>query len=187
MDGGALLNQAVHSVDLMTWLLGAPDEVFCWTARLAHERIDVEDTAVATVRFPSGALGVVHATTAAYPGSGVRIQVHGDKGCAVLDQDRLVTLTTSDGSVNDNVAVPATPVDAFASQYEDFIAAAGEHRAPLVDVADGAQTLAVIQAMHDSAAVGRPCPVQKMTSSARCGPATRSCTRRRHCDGPEWT
>jgi predicted dehydrogenase len=63
--------------------------------------------------------------------------------------------------------VPATPVDAFASQYEDFIAAAGEHRAPLVDVADGAQTLAVIQAMHDSAASGRPCAVQGVSSSAR--------------------
>ena len=167
MDGGALLNQAVHSVDLMTWLLGVPDDVFCWTARLAHERIDVEDTAVATVRFPSGALGVVHATTAAYPGSGARLQVHGDKGCAVLDQDRLVTLITADGSPTDVAAAPAaTPVDAFVAQYEDFIAAAAERRTPLVDVADGAQTLAVLQAMHDSAAVGRPCPVQRTTSSA---------------------
>jgi UDP-N-acetyl-2-amino-2-deoxyglucuronate dehydrogenase len=128
------------------------------------------------------------ATTAAYPGSGARLQVQGDKGCAVLDQDRLVTLITANGSPTDvAAATAATPVDAFVAQYEDFIAAAVERRAPLVDVADGAQTLAVIQAMHDSAAVGRPCPVQKMTSSARCGPATRSCTRRRHCDGPEWT
>lgn len=161
MDGGVLLNQAVHSVDLMTWLLGVPDNVFCWRARLAHERIDVEDTAVATLRFPSGALGVVHATTAAYPGSGARIQVHGDNGSAVLDGDRLVTLATA-GDADTEVAVaPAgTPVDAFVAQYEDFIAAVSEHRAPLIDVATGVETLAVIQAMYDSAATGRPCPVQ---------------------------
>lgn len=91
--------------------------------------------------------------------------MHGDKGCAVLDHDRLVMLTTADNSDTETVAAPAaTPVDAFVAQYEDFIAAVGDHRAPLVDVADGAQSLAVIHAMHDSAAAGRPCPVQRMTS-----------------------
>jgi UDP-N-acetyl-2-amino-2-deoxyglucuronate dehydrogenase len=166
MDGGALLNQAVHAVDLMTWLLGVPDEVFCCTARLAHERIDVEDTAVATVRFASGALGVVHATTAAYPGAGARIQLYGDRGSAVLDDNRLVTLTTDaddhTGGGADPTVAATTPIDAFVAQYEDFISAVDEHRAPLVDAVTGAQTLAVIEAMYDSAAAGRPCPVQRV-------------------------
>ena len=163
MDGGALLNQAVHSVDLVTWLLGVPVEVYCSTARLAHERIEVEDTAVATLRFSSGALGVVHATTAAYPGLGARIQVHGDKGSAVLEGDRLVTLTTADDIEGDVGRVTeGTPGDAFVAQYNDFISAAWEHRAPLVDVADAAQTLAVIQAMYDSAATGRSVTVQRV-------------------------
>ncbi len=63
------MNQGVHTVDLLLWLLGRPVEVFAHTAVLAHERIEVEDVAVATVRFASGALAVLHATTAAYPGS----------------------------------------------------------------------------------------------------------------------
>ena len=71
------MNQGVHTVDLLLWLLGQPVEVYAHTGALAHERIEVEDVAVATVRFASGALAVLHATTAAYPGLAVRLQVHG--------------------------------------------------------------------------------------------------------------
>ena len=87
--GGALMNQGVHTVDLLVWLLGQPIEVFAYTGRLAHEGIEVEDVAVATIRFASGALCVLHATTAAYPGTAVRLAVHGDRGTAVLHDDQL--------------------------------------------------------------------------------------------------
>ena len=66
--GGALMNQAIHSVDLLTWLMGPVVEIRAQTGLLAHERIAVEDTAVATVRFANGALGVIEASTAVYPG-----------------------------------------------------------------------------------------------------------------------
>ena len=78
--GGALMNQGVHTVDLLIAAMGRPVEVFAYTGTLAHERIEVEDVAVGVVRFESGALGVLHATTAAYPGLSARVQVHGDKG-----------------------------------------------------------------------------------------------------------
>jgi len=87
--GGALMNQGVHTVDLLAWLLGRPVEVYAHTGRLAHDSIEVEDVAVATVRFDSGALAVLHATTAAYPGLSVRLQVHGSAGSAVLHDDQL--------------------------------------------------------------------------------------------------
>ena len=87
--GGAVMNQGVHTIDLLLWFLGRPVEIHAHTALLAHERIEVEDTAVATVRFESGALAVIHCTTAAYPGLTARLQVHGDQGSAVLDNDRL--------------------------------------------------------------------------------------------------
>ena len=84
------MNQGVHTVDLLLWFLGRPVEIYAHTALLAHERVEVEDTAVATVRFESGALAMLHATTAAYPGVSVRLQVHGSRGSAVIDNDELV-------------------------------------------------------------------------------------------------
>ncbi|HET6258904.1 Gfo/Idh/MocA family oxidoreductase [Pseudonocardia sp.] len=87
--GGALMNQGVHTVDLLLWFLGRPIDVVAHTALLAHERVEVEDTVAAILRFESGALATLHATTAAYPGLTVRLQVMGDAGSAVVDNDRL--------------------------------------------------------------------------------------------------
>ena len=85
--GGALMNQGVHTVDLLVAALGQPVEVFAYAETLAHERIETEDVAVGVVRFASGALGVLHGTTAAYPGLSARLQVHGDKGSVVIEND----------------------------------------------------------------------------------------------------
>ena len=87
--GGAVMNQGVHTVDLLLWFLGRPVDVTAHTALLAHERIEVEDTVAAVVRFESGALATLHATTAAYPGLTVRLHVMGDAGSAVIDDDEL--------------------------------------------------------------------------------------------------
>jgi UDP-N-acetyl-2-amino-2-deoxyglucuronate dehydrogenase len=164
--GGALMNQAIHCVDLLVWLLGPPVEVTASTARLAHDGIEVEDTAVATLRFAGGALGVLHATTAAYPGLGARIQVHGDKGSAVIDADQLVHLHTADrggGASEPAAPVPtggsepmAIALDAHARQYRDFLDAVATGRAPLVTLDEATRTLAVVLAVYESAATGRP-------------------------------
>ena len=79
------MNQGVHTVDLLVAMLGTPVEVFAYTAILAHERIETEDVAVGVVRFESGALSVLHATTAAFPGLSARLQVHGDMGSIVIE------------------------------------------------------------------------------------------------------
>jgi UDP-N-acetyl-2-amino-2-deoxyglucuronate dehydrogenase len=83
------MNQGVHTVDLLVAMLGRPVEVLAYTATLAHERIETEDVAVGVVRFESGALGVLHATTAAFPGLSARLQVHGDRGSIVIENDEL--------------------------------------------------------------------------------------------------
>ena len=90
MDGGgAIMNQTVHTINLMVTMLGTPVEVFAYTACLAHERIEVEDTAVAVVKFSSGALGVIHGTTAAYPGLDASLRIFGSKGSAIISNDEL--------------------------------------------------------------------------------------------------
>src|SRR6476469_7958563 len=88
--GGAVMNQTVHTINLMVTILGTPVEVFAYTACLAHERIEVEDTATAVVKFESGALGIIHATTAAYPGLDASLRIFGSKGSAVISDDELV-------------------------------------------------------------------------------------------------
>ncbi|MDN5725452.1 MAG: Gfo/Idh/MocA family oxidoreductase [Propionibacteriales bacterium] len=87
--GGAVMNQAVHTVDLLRWYLGTPVQISAQAGLLAHERIEVEDVLVATISFETRALAVLHASTAAFPGLTTRIQVHGTAGSAIVDRDQL--------------------------------------------------------------------------------------------------
>src|SRR5690606_38598616 len=90
MDGGgAYMNQAIHNVDLLYWLVGEVAEISAITDTLAHERIEVEDTGVAAIRFANGAIGTMTATTAAFPGLQKRIEIHGDQGSAIIEQDTI--------------------------------------------------------------------------------------------------
>lgn len=93
--GGALMNQGIHSVDLLLSFLGRPVEVSGHIARLAHERIEVEDSAAATITFESGATAVLHATTGAYPGLSTRLQLMGSLGSAVIEDDELTYFHTA--------------------------------------------------------------------------------------------
>jgi predicted dehydrogenase len=176
--GGAVMNQGVHTVDLLCWFLGRPLEIRAQTARLAHEGVEVEDTAVATVLFESGALAVVHATTAAYPGLAVRLQVHGASGSAVIDNDRLeyfhataaggaensadgaggvaggsVTGNTAESEVGfgETAAAPRTD-DAFLTghrrQYDGVAHAIDTGSTPDVSVDDALLAIAVVRAIY---------------------------------------
>jgi predicted dehydrogenase len=152
--GGATMNQGVHTVDLLVWLLGQPVEVYAQTGVLAHERIEVEDVAVATVRFASGALAVLHATTAAYPGLSVRLAVYGSAGSAVIDDDRLVYF--QDAPVTPGPADPEAFVLGHLRQWDDIVGAIRDGRPAGVTVADALLDLAVVKAVYVSAHLGRP-------------------------------
>lgn len=93
--GGALMNQGVHNVDLLLSFLGRPVEVSAQMALLAHRRIEVEDSVVAAIRFESGALGSLHATTAAYPGLATRLHLMGSLGSAIIEDDLLTYFHTA--------------------------------------------------------------------------------------------
>jgi UDP-N-acetyl-2-amino-2-deoxyglucuronate dehydrogenase len=182
--GGALMNQGVHTVDLLIATMGRPVEVFAYTGTLAHERIEVEDAAVGVVRFDSGALAVLHATTAAYPGLSARLQVHGDQGSIIIDDDLLTFIHVTPqgrereeklmGSKSDAINqvddyVGCGPVgpsagadpgglstEAHRRQYENFFAAL-EGREPLrVDLETNRQAVNLICGVYESARTGRP-------------------------------
>jgi UDP-N-acetyl-2-amino-2-deoxyglucuronate dehydrogenase len=108
MDGGgALMNQGVHQVDMLVWMLGTPVEVTAYAATLAHEGLEVEDTVAASVRFASGAIGTITATTAANPGLPLRLSVHGDGGIATIAGNQLDTFLLADP----NAGAASTLVD----------------------------------------------------------------------------
>ncbi len=182
--GGALMNQGVHTVDLLVATMGRPMEVFAYTGTLAHERIEVEDAAVAVVRFESGALGVLHATTAAYPGLSARLQVHGDRGSIVIDNDFLTFIHAtpqgsepedkSYGSASDSINQVDDYIDAEETgattgsdpgglsplahrrQYENFLAALAGEESLRVDLETNRQSIAVITGVYESARTGKP-------------------------------
>src|SRR6267154_3320323 len=85
--GGALINQGVHTVDLLLWLLGDVRRVYAKTATQLH-KIEAEDTAVAILEFASGVFGLFQATTAAYPGYPRRVELSGSDGTVILEHDR---------------------------------------------------------------------------------------------------
>ena len=170
--GGALMNQSVHTIDLLLGALGRPTEVSAYADVLAHERIEVEDTAVAILKFASGALGVVHGTTAAAPGMSARLQIHGDRGSAVIDGDRLVTMPVVDPATGEveELAVgaaaaapsqtgsndPGAMSDAHQYQYRNFLKAIAGEEPVRVGLAEGHDALATILAIYESARTGKP-------------------------------
>jgi UDP-N-acetyl-2-amino-2-deoxyglucuronate dehydrogenase len=179
MDGGgAVMNQTIHTIDLLVAMLGVPIEVFAYTARLAHERIEVEDTAVAVARFPSGALGVIHGTTAAYPGLDASVRVFGTKGSAVIADDELVYFHRNPGDAPElSMPAPTTEtkqvtnadtltagqqglVAAHVAQFADFVEAIRTGRPVRVGTREARATLAVVLGLYESAASGQPVPIQ---------------------------
>ncbi|OGF51134.1 MAG: hypothetical protein A2231_00710 [Candidatus Firestonebacteria bacterium RIFOXYA2_FULL_40_8] len=81
--GGALMNQAIHAIDLLMFFMGEVESVTAYAETLVH-KIPVEDTAVAILRFKSGALGTIEGTTSVCPGEERRLEVHGTKGTVIL-------------------------------------------------------------------------------------------------------
>jgi len=171
--GGAVMNQTVHTVNLLTTIVGTPVEVFAYTACLAHERIEVEDTAVAVVKFASGALGMIHGTTAAYPGLDASLRVFGSKGSAVISNDALTFLHENAGDAPEIAMSEMTGLNQVTDEYAlepedlplgrahrrqlaDFVEAVTTGRAPRVGTEEARTSLSVILAMYESAATGRP-------------------------------
>src|SRR5262249_32742794 len=169
--GGALMTQAIHNVDLLLWMRGPVTHIQGFTAMLAHERIEVEDTAVACLRFKSGALGVIQATTSVWPGLPKTIGVHGNKGTAVIEQDDLVRWeltpeTEEDKHIRERFAQKtgasggssnpaAISHVGHARQLADFVQAIEAGRPPLVDGREGRRAVEIILAIYRSAASGR--------------------------------
>ncbi len=175
MDGGgALMNQSIHMVDMLAWLMGTPKEIYCRSDVLGHDNIEVEDTAVVTMQFQDGAIGVLEGTTAAYPGFYKRFEVSGSSGSAIVEEDRIVEWKFEyedqfDESLRERFEVGAFP-RANLPRYELEYSAHASQYANIVDTLNGKGVLSVsgeeairpvklIELAYDSAHKNRPIKV----------------------------
>jgi predicted dehydrogenase len=165
------MNQGIHTIDLLTWLMGPIVEVTAHTALLAHERIEVEDTAVTTLKFANDALGTIVGTTAAYPGYLKRVEISGSKGSAILEEEDIIRWNFSEPIPSDTAVLEAMThrksggggaadpaAINFAGHTKLFanVLAAMEGKEKLVvDGHEGCRSVEIIRAVYESAKTGR--------------------------------
>ena len=162
--GGALINQAIHQVDVLLYLMGRVSAVSGMWQLGARHKIESEDVVNALLRYHSGATGVIQASTAIWPGYSERIEIHGTKGSAVLTGDRLTGWDVQDdeeanasdpapveGNVASGSSDPmAISLTSFERQFEDFAAAIREKREPVSSGKDGYRALEVVLGIYRS-------------------------------------
>ncbi len=159
--GGALINQGVHTIDLLLWLLGDVARVQARTATVLH-KIEAEDTAAAILEFSSGALGIFHATTAAYPGYPRRVEISGTEGTVILEHDRIIEANLRNTraapveptALDENQSASTATVSDFRGHQailEDFFQAIQQNRTPMCDGVEGRRSLALIESIYRAA------------------------------------
>lgn len=164
--GGALMNQAIHQVDLVEWFAGpVTDVVAMWQIGAIH-RIESEDVVNALLRFAGGATGVIQASTALWPGASERLEIHGTKGSAIITGDRLTSWTVQDdegeapplsNAVASGASDPmAISVEPFERQFLDFGRAVQSGGQPLVGGEDGLRAVRIVEAVYRSCRTGAP-------------------------------
>jgi predicted dehydrogenase len=162
-DGGAaLVNQGIHTVDLLLWLLGPVARVHALTARQMHS-IEGEDVALALLRFASGAVATLEATTVAFPGYPRRLEISGTEGTLVVEGDHLVAadlrspvpglVSAGDGGAASAGTAVVTDAAPHRRMMEDFARAIATGGRPACDGREGLRSLAVVEAVY--AAAGR--------------------------------
>ncbi|MCK4824056.1 Gfo/Idh/MocA family oxidoreductase [bacterium] len=170
--GGVLMNQSIHIIDLLLYLVGNPREVFAYTDLLTHAGLEVEDTACAAIRFENGAMGVIEASTSCAPGFPRKLEISGQNGSIVLEDDRLIRWQFTEeypedreirrkGEISEGLHSGAGDPKAAGykghkQQFQDMARAILEKREPLISGREGRRALELICGIYESAESGLP-------------------------------
>jgi len=161
--GGALMNQGVHGIDIIRWIMGDVDRVFAYAAPLIRD-IEVEDTAVAVVRYKNGAFGVIQGATSVNPGQEPRFEIHGEHGSIIYGDSGIKLWKTVDGEEPPVIAAKevdgsdnpqAISNDGHYILVDDLIGAIREDREPLISGEEARKSVELILAIYESARTGR--------------------------------
>jgi len=162
--GGALINQAIHQVDVLLYLAGPIASVTGTWQLGARHKIESEDIVNALLSYQSGATGVIQAATAFWPGYTERVELHGTRGTAIISGDRLTAWEVLDDTeanqadpapLAQNIASGSSDpmaigVTTFERQFQDFADAIRQHREPLVSGEEGYRALEVVLGVYQS-------------------------------------
>ncbi len=164
--GGALINQAIHQVDVLRYLVGDVGELFGYWQLGARHKIESEDVVCALVKYRSGATGVIQASTSFWPGYSERVEIHGTLGTAIFTGDKLTSWDVADDAgdpapvekevmsgSSDPMAIPLVP---FERQFLNFGAACRERRPPLLSGEEGVKALEIVLGVYESCRSGKP-------------------------------
>jgi predicted dehydrogenase len=168
--GGVIINQAIHGVDLLQWFAGMPVEVFAWATQRVH-RIESEDTCVAALRFGSGAFGTIEGTTATWPGWSRRIELCGEHGSVVMEDDDItrwdfrvarpedekIRSMRESAAMGSGAAAPMNiKIEGHVRQIQDFVDGINEKRPFFIEGREARNAVQLVRAIYDSAASGKP-------------------------------
>jgi UDP-N-acetyl-2-amino-2-deoxyglucuronate dehydrogenase len=168
--GGVIINQAIHGVDLLQWFAGMPVEVFAWATQRVHQ-IESEDTCVAALKFASGAFGTIEGTTATWPGWSRRIEICGEHGSAILEDDDItrwdfrveqagdakIRAMRESAAMGSGAAAPMNiKIEGHQRQIQDFIDGINEKRPFFIEGLEARKAVALVRAIYDSAECGQP-------------------------------
>ena len=166
--GGALMNQSIHSIDLLQWLAGPVTSLYAKSETRVHN-IEGEDSASALLTFANGAQGVIQGATSLYHGNPARIEIHGSKGSAVLQEGRIVLWELEDATEEEQkqmVGLEATDTsgskhptanithDAHREQIIDFVEAILGDKDPAISGEEARKAVEIIRAIYQSAREG---------------------------------
>ncbi len=163
--GGALINQAIHQVDLLRWFAGPVDQLFGYWQLGARHDIESEDVVNAVLRYRNGATGVIQASTAIWPGYTERTEIHGTRGTAIIAGDRLTVWDVRDYEgpapplAHDVASGSSDPMaislESFERQFRDFGEAIRDRRKPAVAGEEGLAALEIVEAVYRSCRSGQ--------------------------------
>lgn len=174
--GGALMNQGTHTVDLLQWLMGSPvKRVAAFTALLGHTKLEVEDTVTASVEFANGALGILFATTALYPGLPARVEIGGTGGTIISEGNCLKVFKFAqpqpdDEKIFDQFNKPPTgtaaadpkaiSADNHRRNFAAFLKALDEGTEPELNGLEARKAVQIVLSVYESARTGRPVEIR---------------------------
>ncbi len=165
--GGALINQAIHTIDLLQWFIGEVDSLYAFIDTTIH-KIEVEDVVVAALRFKNGAMGVIEGSTAIYPGMQRKMEIHGEKGMVIFEGDEIKLWDfvgqekegkeeekvrgLEDKKLGDTSSDPTHhSVENHKLQIKDFVEAIRKDTEPFVNGLEGRKALEIVRAIYKSA------------------------------------